>query len=378
MTEDYQMVIQPKPLEYFIKKARIVIDTNILLQAYQWKGVEIEKVLEQLEWFSKQGRLIIPSQVVSEFQKRREGLIRNTENSLSNIINEIDKVQVAPKQSLKEVCPMFSRTDDFLKAIEVKNEIIKGLNEYKDLLTSINNKVTNLFDEDKILNRIQLLIDKSHFLPVDLESVEELERQGEERFSKNIPPGHKDKGKAKNNSDSDPYGDFKIWAHILKIQEDVLFITYDEKNDWFIRGGQGKTLSQRTELSEEFYEKTGYQFRAISAKNIIGLKDFPNSLQVEILKIVGDTYTIETFYDKSEELYQWMLEKLIDKKGIVHIMNDVNRIDPSFVKAIKYSFAEMSIAYVDGLADKNDFQNLIDLSYEILQDRWDSRFDSLY
>lgn len=369
------MIVQPKPLEYFIKTAKIVIDTNVLLQAYQWKGVEIEKVLEPLEWFSRHDRLVIPSQVVTEFQKRREGLIRKTENSLSNIINEIERIKINPSQSLKEICPMFTQTDEFMRAIEMKSKISEELNDYRNVLSSIYTKVTNLFDEDKILERIQHLINRSYFLPDNLGSVEELESEGIRRFSENIPPGLKDKGKAKSNSDSDPYGDFKIWAHILQIKEDVLFVTHDEKNDWFIKGGQGKSLSQRTELSEEFYRETGCQFRAIPAKNLISLREFPNGLQVEILKIVGEGYTIETFYDKSEELYQWVVKNFIDKKGLVHIMDDVMRIDMPYAKGVKYSFSEMCISYVEGLADKNEFQTLMDLSFEFLQDRWDRRFD---
>ncbi|KAF6558316.1 DUF4935 domain-containing protein [Paenibacillus sp. EKM202P] len=369
------MIVQPKPLEYFIKKAKIVIDTNVLLQAYQYKGIEIEKVLEQLEWFLRHDRLIIPSQVVTEFTKRREGLIKKIENSLFNITNEVDKVKIYPNQSLKEICPLFTQTEEFKKAVETKDKILDELNNYKDLLSSLHNKVVDLFDEDRILERIQRLINKSYFLPDSLGSEEALEREGKERFSKNIPPGLKDKGKLKDGADSDPYGDFKIWAHILKIDADVLFITYDEKNDWFIKGGNGRSLIQRRELFEEFYNITGFQFRAIAAKNLIGLRDFPNELQVEILKIVGDGYKIETFYDKAEELYQWVVKNFQDEKGLVHIMNDVMRLDEVYAQGVKYSFAEMCISYVEGTADKTDFQNLMNLSYIGLQERWDSRFD---
>lgn len=372
---DRKLIVQPSPLDFFIKRAKIVIDTNVLLQAYQWKGIEMDAVLDQLEWFSRHDRLIIPSQVVNEFRRRREGLIRKIENSMSNVVNEIDKLKVPPSQSLKEICPVFTQTEEFKLAVETRERVSKDLMSYNNLLKSLHSKVINLFDEDKILERIQRLINRSHFLPEDLASEESLELEGRDRFSKNIPPGLKDKNKGKDGSDSDPFGDYKIWAHILKIKNDVLFITYDEKNDWFTKGGKGVALLQRRELFEEFYTATGFQFRAITAKNLIEMRDFPDKLQVSILDIVGEGYKVETFYDKSEELFQWVTKNFIDKKGIFHIMDDVMRIDKNYVQGIKYSFAEMCLSYVEGTADKSQFQTLMDMAFEHLQERWDSRYD---
>lgn len=372
------MIVQPNPVDYFIKQAIIVIDTNVLLQAYQWKGIEMDAVLDKLEWFSRYDRLIIPSQVVYEFRKIREGLIRKIENSLSNIVNEIEKVKIPPNKSLKEICSVFSQTEEFKLAEETKERITKDLLNYQELLKSLNLKAIELFDKDETLERIQRLINRAFFLPEDLGSEESLELEGQKRFSENIPPGLKDKNKGKERSESDPFGDYKIWAHILKINSDVLFITYDEKNDWFLRGGGGRALLQRTELFEEFYKATGFQFRAISAKNLVKLGDFPNELQVAILDIVGEGYTVKTFYDKAEELYEWVTSNFIDNKGINHIMDDVKRIDENFAKGIKYSFAEMCLSYVEGTADKSNFQILMELSFDDLQNKWDSRYDGLY
>lgn len=368
------MIIQPKPLEYFVRSATLVIDTNVLLQAYQWRGADIENTLEQLEWFAKHGRLIIPSQVVIEFKRRREGLIKTVENSLNNVIKNLDEIKIGPGKALHEICPVFNQTDDFKEAVKLKELVTNDLTTYKEMLDSIRVKVSSLFDRDQILERIQALIDKCYFLPIDLGTNEELEKEAKRRSDNNLPPGYKDKAKGKGDSDSDPSGDYKVWAHILKLKKDVLFITYDEKVDWFMRGSQGRPLVSRPELTKEFSDVTGYQFRAISAKSLGTLQEFPDKLQMDILQVLGNKYAIEDVYDKSKELSSILIQS-IENRGIFHIMDDVKRINSNFVKNTEYSFAELCLSYVEGMIDKEELKPVMDYAFDSLQDLWDRRFD---
>nr|WP_255223053.1 hypothetical protein [Paenibacillus sp. 7541] len=51
------MIVQPSSIDTFIKRDN-VIDTNVLLQAYQWKGIEMDAVLDQLaHWRCFSGRV---------------------------------------------------------------------------------------------------------------------------------------------------------------------------------------------------------------------------------------------------------------------------------------------------------------------------------
>lgn len=371
------MNIQNKPIDHFVRNAIIVIDTNVLLQAYQWRGANIEKTLEQLEWFAKHGRLIIPSQVVIEFKKRRESLIKIIENSLYNVEKSLDEIKIGPGKALREICPLFNLTDEFEQAIELKKYTIHELAKYKDSVRVLRVMMSNLFDKDIILERIQRLIDKCYFCPENLETNEELEKEAKRRAEKNLPPGFKDKSKGKGNSDSDPSGDYKIWAHILKLKKDVLFITYDEKQDWFVRGSEGRVLMFRPELTEEFFNVTGHNIRGISAKVLEKIKELPDKLQFDILQVLGNNYGVEDAYDKAEELSKILIGS-IPNKGIFHIMDDVNRINPNLVRNTKYSFAEICLSYISGEIEKEELEPIMDYAFDILQDTWDSRFDKFF
>ncbi len=86
-------------------------------------------------------------------------------------------------------------------------------------------------------------------------SLKELEQDLLFRISYKVAPGYKDSGKA-----DDGIGDLIIWQTIIEIanskQKDVLFVTNDQKNDWFYRQ-DNLGLYPRFELYDEFRRKTG-------------------------------------------------------------------------------------------------------------------------
>ncbi|WP_144491344.1 PIN-like domain-containing protein [Bacillus sp. WP8] len=50
---------QPEPVSEWLNEAIIVIDTNVLLAAYQWREITVNEVLQVLEGIKKEGRLRI-------------------------------------------------------------------------------------------------------------------------------------------------------------------------------------------------------------------------------------------------------------------------------------------------------------------------------
>ena len=80
-----------------------------------------------------------------------------------------------------------------------------------------------------------------------------LKREGEERYSKKIPPGYKDI--KKDAGEFDKFGDLIIWKDmIMKAKIDkcpVIFISDDAKEDWWWLH-RGRKIGARPELIEEF------------------------------------------------------------------------------------------------------------------------------
>jgi hypothetical protein len=84
---------------------------------------------------------------------------------------------------------------------------------------------------------------------------DDIKKEIEERLKFNLPPAYKDKGK-----DDGGIGDYVIWKDILKMgaekQNNIIFVTGDEKADWFHQS-MGAKIYPRYELLHEFKEFTG-------------------------------------------------------------------------------------------------------------------------
>jgi hypothetical protein len=88
-----------------------------------------------------------------------------------------------------------------------------------------------------------------------------LKKEGEDRYSKKIPPGYKD-GK-KDTGEFDKYGDLIIWKDMISKakaeKRPVIFISDDAKEDWWWIH-KGRKLGPRPELIEEFQVASDQDF----------------------------------------------------------------------------------------------------------------------
>ncbi|MFF2015728.1 PIN-like domain-containing protein [Paenibacillus sp. NPDC058177] len=99
-------IFQPKSLAEIIDSANIVVDTNVLLAAYQWKEVTVNEVLDALNQLAQEGRLLIPNQVVTEFAKNRPGRIIEMIRYLQQISQSLQ-----PQKKLDQTIPALYVTD---------------------------------------------------------------------------------------------------------------------------------------------------------------------------------------------------------------------------------------------------------------------------
>ena len=116
------------------------------------------------------------------------------------------------------------------------------------------------------------------------EDLEEEEKKGKERYSKNIPPGYKDSNKQKADNLNNVYGDYILWRQILNYakseKKDIILITNDQKEDWWYIE-QGKTLGPRIELRKEFFDETGQRFHMYTMSNFIEMFESGNDTAVD-------------------------------------------------------------------------------------------------
>ncbi|RAS99395.1 hypothetical protein A6E25_19405, partial [Bacillus cereus] len=257
----HNLFIQLKPLDWMIENATVVIDTNVLLSAYQTKPITFKTVLDTLNDLSQKDRLRIPSHVVKEFAKNRPNRVRDLSNELNQHINKVNEVQnIQNGKKLQDILPAIgaleSRYQEIIEAEETFKEQIssfrKQTKSFIEKLQYLQMDLKEYLDSDPILEKYQDIIQRGYFNPDNVLQGEDLEAECKRRNDSNIPPGYKDKGK-----DTNAEGDLLVYLQLLELQTDVIFITFDTKIDWVYQDSSKKAIGARRELVEEFYEKTG-------------------------------------------------------------------------------------------------------------------------
>lgn len=255
-----QYLFQPKSIEEILPTAKVVIDTNFLLSGYQYRGLTFKEIIETLTKLNEQGRLIIPSHVLKEFSKRRPEKIVEMIQSIQQHRDKIqapstvDKIeQVIPNLEFTSLHREISGIEDLLKS--KVDEIVQSIKEYRELHNKLILELKSYFNEDPILKRYSELFISGYFRPEGMPSEEELIKEFKDvRVKDKMPPGYQDGNKSNGNE----AGDYIIWAHILELNDDIIFVTGDNKPDWvYSEPGSKKVISARRELVEEYYNKSG-------------------------------------------------------------------------------------------------------------------------
>lgn len=257
-----KLFIETKSVDRMVKKAKIVIDTNVLLSAYQTKTVTFDVMFEVLQELADSGRLIIPSHVMWEFSKNRPNRIKEIANNLHQHVDGLEKnINVQKPKELTSILPAIdvleeTHISEILKLQQEFKEKIKELQQkgrdFQKGLKELAIKMGDYIDNDPILLKYKGILSKSK-VEVDIQMKdEELEEEGTRRIKAKIPPGFKDSEKEFNK-----YGDLIIWLEMCQLKEDIIFITFDNKPDWVYKDSKDNVLGARRELVLEYYEKSG-------------------------------------------------------------------------------------------------------------------------
>lgn len=240
----------------------IVLDTNVLLNLYRLPTTardELVSVLEQLK-----ERLWIPHQVALEFQRRRLSVIaserKSTEDALSfasdlmtEVRKKVDALQIEKRSLGIDSQPLLV-------------DLEKANGQLIEAIKATHNSQLDISASDPVRQRLDALLnDRVGAGPTTQAELDDLTRDGEERYKDKIPPGFADVDKDKNPNEASfvfdqiryqrKFGDLILWRQLIKHVKDsniktVLFITADRKEDWWWRE-QGQTIGPHPELIRE-------------------------------------------------------------------------------------------------------------------------------
>ncbi|HCG5537620.1 TPA: DUF4935 domain-containing protein [Vibrio parahaemolyticus] len=256
-----------------------VFDTNVLLNLYGYAEQtrdDFYKIIHELE-----DKVWLPYQVGLEYQRRRLDVIKNEKSIFKDVDNYLAKIQKVfdsdfKSLSLQRRFPKLAENTEKLEA-----QISKSVADYKKSVKYWNDKQPCVRSHDPIREKLDILFDqKLGEPPVNQEWLDNVYKEGKERFEKLIPPGFKDAAKDKSPdshfvynglSYERQYGDLILWKQIIEKSsseniKSVVFVTDDSKEDWWYQlSSNGKKIvgplaELRAEICREANTETFHMY----------------------------------------------------------------------------------------------------------------------
>lgn len=224
-----------------------VVDANVLLNLYRYSPKASKRLLSILG--DVRDRIWIPYQAALEYHERRLHVISAETKTYSDTIKQC--------RSLRESLTSSQRHPFANDALV--STVMDLLGKLEDDLDKKRNQRDKLLSRDPLQEQISLLFSDKVGDPLSDEASAELVLEGERRYEEKIPPGYKDADK----DDRRKYGDLQVWFQIIdwakKVQKNIVFITDDAKEDWWLMHDDN-IVGPRPELLQEITEKASVMF----------------------------------------------------------------------------------------------------------------------
>lgn len=257
MKDRFQQFRRPTDAEFktLWAESTIVLDANVLLNAYRYSDTTRRQLLQLLRRLRK--RLWIPHQAALEFHRSRLEVMFERRNAFAAVRETIEGSR---KALLEKLSTLYRDT-----AMD-PSVLMAGLEQaYAALLAALLEhekeavEPTSSPDEDPIWRSVLELFNGRTGDPYDEKTYEAVCKTGQERFASGKPPGYADQAKG----GTDQFGDFILWRQMLDharlSQKPMLLVTDDRKEDWWLKV-HGRTISPRPELVAEMKDTGGVSF----------------------------------------------------------------------------------------------------------------------
>ncbi|PWN60449.1 PIN domain-containing protein [Chryseobacterium viscerum] len=255
MIEKFSHYLPLKDEEFssVFQEAYFVLDTNVLINFYRYSENTTNQFFEILE--KLKDRIYLPYQIGNEFYTNRLNEISAQKNSYKEMIDKITNIKQEFENKNRN--PFLSNEnlslfDTIIQELKKKEEDYNGLKK-----------------EDKILYRINSIFQNTGDEFYNYEKIFSL---GKSRYRDKIPPGYKDDDKP---IEVQKYGDYIIWTDILEKSKTenkpCIFITDDNKEDWWLQDKNKNIIAPRPELRKEFLKETGQVYYSYQPFNFLDI-----------------------------------------------------------------------------------------------------------
>lgn len=326
--------------EFWETEPIVVIDSCSLLDLYRYAPKASKNILKNLKGI--QNSIWLPSQVLEEYLENKGLVINEAHKKFENVSKEVQRII---KEAERNITSKFHRYGKFKypNINTFRNELeesISSLNEkaksFKGIVATEIQENKESLHEDEVNSFIQTLQKLDQIGdPFSFPRKIEIFREGEFRYRHLIPPGYKDNVKdSKDPTNTKKFGDLIIWKEILdkssEIQRTFIFITDDEKEDWWnltIKnthlGEKKEILGPRKELVSEF---EGISKIGQSGFLMLTLPEFNR----HILK-VNEVNLKEVFLNDVELDPEEVVKEIVDYKEWQLILDESGNLTYSFI-----------------------------------------------
>lgn len=248
----------PEDINKLLADCLFVFDANVLFNLYRYSpstSSDLRKVIDGVK-----ERVWLPHQAAFEFLRGRHRVIATQHKAYTDMGGKL-------VQLLKEVDQ--PRTHPILSE--------NGIGTLRETVRLVGAEVKTLGDGyqkrihgyDDILNWVLETFEGKTGDGYTAQELDNIYKEGENRYKQLIPPGFKDAAKADKTDKDDvqvvrrEYGDLVLWlqviAHAATTKRNIILITDDRKQDWWWLQDQ-YTIGPRPELVEEIETKAQCQF----------------------------------------------------------------------------------------------------------------------
>jgi hypothetical protein len=341
----FNQKVYPDPSEIFALKIPsindikddciFVFDTNVLLLPYVTGTQSLEQIEQVFERLIKVNRFKIPAQVAREFAKQRP-------NKISEMYQNIKRKRNGmPELSLGRF-PLLENLDCYKEVLNLEKEFLELKKKYHKQLGELQGAVKTWNWDDPVSKLYRKLFNSSVIIDVSQEQ-KDIKEQLEYRYTHQIPPGYKD-----SNKKDDGIGDLLIWFSILgiaKAGKHVIFVSAEEKYDWFHRS-EKDPIYPRFELTIEFMKASNnHAFHIIKLSELLELFNAKTEVIEEIALEEREINVVRRHWGHLVEkaALQWF-QDLYNDAEFIRIQNYVGDFE------IHFNDGEREIVEVLGLS----------------------------
>ncbi|MGV9885859.1 PIN-like domain-containing protein [Streptomyces sp. NPDC003395] len=275
--------------ERVLKSGMVVLDTNVLLNLYRSNQRTRQDTLAVLRRIS--GQLWIPHQVLTEFWRNRDlpSVRGHHHTKARDVISALDKVSRSTSDALgrwaKDV--HLTNDDDVRQRIDsAKHSLVAALDQLKAIVTEQAKRDalegTISTHTDPVLTELEPLLQGRIGNPLTMEELENAKQEAQRRAIEKIPPGYAD---FESKPPEQAAGDYILWVQTLAEAAarkcDVLLITGDIKEDWWIPGDNHLPARPRTELALELRNSSRGSFFMMTPSQLLATADEIFGLKVD-------------------------------------------------------------------------------------------------